>query len=470
MKLSFAIIAKNEANSIEKCLKSLKGADEIVIVDTGSEDNTVEIAKRYTDKVFTDYKWNDNFAEARNHANSKCSGDWIFVLDCDNQLDTPINEIKDRIAEVEKLGGRTISVKCVSQSGGEIHYLPLLYKNSPDIYWKGAAHNHLSEDDRYVSDIIISYWHSDSHFKDKDRTFRILKKEIEKNPNLSREKFYLAREYLYRKDYKNAIKWYNDYLVGSHFDGEKAEACLQLAKCYWNTQKGDLARSVCVQAIGFNANFKEAIEFMAEICGPVNRGRWLWFAQTATNESVLFIRTKQEKKSNYYDDYYKTKPDLSRYDAIYQEIGKIVKDKSILDIGCGPADTFKYVKNYQGFDFSEEAVKLAKEKTNKVWVGSAYDKENFKKADYYVATEILEHTDDYRIIANVPKRKGFIFTVPSFSDPAHLRAYSEQIIRERYRDILDIKNIIIFNWHNQKWEKGGDRTTDCVYLVISTKK
>ena len=67
--LSAFIITKNEQSDIGGCLESLRGlVDEIVVVDTGSIDNTVELAKEFTDKVFADYEWKDDFADARNHA------------------------------------------------------------------------------------------------------------------------------------------------------------------------------------------------------------------------------------------------------------------------------------------------------------------------------------------------------------------------------------------------------------------
>ena len=73
-----------------KCLDSVKGFDEIIIVDTGSEDDTVEIAKQYTDKVYF-FKWCDSFAKARNFAKQYATGDWILSIDADEVLKTPKN-------------------------------------------------------------------------------------------------------------------------------------------------------------------------------------------------------------------------------------------------------------------------------------------------------------------------------------------------------------------------------------------
>ena len=81
--VSVNIICKNEEKNVEDCLKSVLWADEIVVVDGESNDNTVEIAKRYTDKVFIN-KW-EGFAKQRNFALGKSTKDWVLVLDADER-------------------------------------------------------------------------------------------------------------------------------------------------------------------------------------------------------------------------------------------------------------------------------------------------------------------------------------------------------------------------------------------------
>ena len=85
--ISVCVIAKNEADVLGRCLESVKGLDEIVVVDTGSTDNTKEIAKRYTDNVY-DFVWCDDFSKARNFAIEQCTSDWILILDADEYLPT----------------------------------------------------------------------------------------------------------------------------------------------------------------------------------------------------------------------------------------------------------------------------------------------------------------------------------------------------------------------------------------------
>jgi len=284
------MIVKDEEVMLESCLKSIQNADEIIICDTGSTDKTIEIAKKYTDKVFTDYIWNDNFAEARNHANSKATGDWILVIDADETLEkNGIKKIKDILKELpDKYDSLSCNVK--SAKDGMLHKSPRVYKNSPKIKWLGAIHNYLNVKSSKDVDVTITYGYSPAHKKDPDRAFRILTKEVTKNPNCIREKFYLAREYYYRKIWHEAIKWYLEYIKVSTWAAEKAEAYLKLARCYWQSRQGEKARNACLQAIKINTNFREAIELMAEMSGPINRKRWIEFAAGADNSKVLFNR------------------------------------------------------------------------------------------------------------------------------------------------------------------------------------
>jgi len=84
--LSFAMMVKNEGENLERCLSSvLPFSSEIVILDTGSTDNTVDIAKKFTDKIYHQ-KWQDDFSLHRNKSFSLANGEWIFQLDADEEL------------------------------------------------------------------------------------------------------------------------------------------------------------------------------------------------------------------------------------------------------------------------------------------------------------------------------------------------------------------------------------------------
>ncbi len=79
--ISIVIITKNESEHIERCLDSVSWADEIIVLDSGSDDDTVEICRRYTSNVFvTDWP---GFGPQKQRALDKASGDWVFSIDAD---------------------------------------------------------------------------------------------------------------------------------------------------------------------------------------------------------------------------------------------------------------------------------------------------------------------------------------------------------------------------------------------------
>jgi glycosyltransferase involved in cell wall biosynthesis len=81
-KLSVVILCKNEEHNIKKCLESVIWADEIIVLDTGSTDHTIEICQLYNCKIFYLQEWL-GFGKAKKEAVNKASNDWILVVDCD---------------------------------------------------------------------------------------------------------------------------------------------------------------------------------------------------------------------------------------------------------------------------------------------------------------------------------------------------------------------------------------------------
>jgi glycosyltransferase involved in cell wall biosynthesis len=287
VKLSACMIVKNEEVMLEDALRSIDEVDEIIVCDTGSTDRTVEIAKRYTDKVYTDFTWCDDFSKARNHANSKATGNWILVIDADEQLlPGGVEEIRKAIEDHD---GLAINVKLISGPDSVFDNIRV-YRNTPEVYWKGAAHNYLSVQATGSCNAIVKYGYSPAHTDDPDRTLRILEKAVEEDLSLVREYYYLGREYFYKKRYEAAVRTLKVYVSRSTYVAERADAWLLMARCMWHLRRGEEARECCMKAIINNANFKEAVLFMAEISWEHNAKTWRKFAKHCTNENVLFVR------------------------------------------------------------------------------------------------------------------------------------------------------------------------------------
>ena len=95
-KISVIIICKNEEQRIRPCLESVKWADEIVVVDSGSTDGTLDIVKEYTGSVYINEEW-PGFGPQKRLAESKASNDWVLAIDSDEVVS---KELRDEILEM----------------------------------------------------------------------------------------------------------------------------------------------------------------------------------------------------------------------------------------------------------------------------------------------------------------------------------------------------------------------------------
>jgi glycosyltransferase involved in cell wall biosynthesis len=464
MRLSVSMIVRLEESCLAKCLTSVIGADELVIVDTrlptDPPDRTREIAESFGAKLY-DFPWVDDFAAARNFSLSKCTGDWVICIDADETLESGgVEKIRKAIEEVGDY--KTIYVRAVS-TGNIMHPSPRVFKRCPEVFWERAAHNYIVPVEEHQkkngTDITITYAYSAAHKNDPDRTLRILTKELEKNPESAREMYYLAREYWDRRDYVTAAHWYTEYLQRATYAAKMADAWLMLAYCLWNLNQKETARDACLQSIKINADCREALLFMAEMSGPKNRERWKVFAEFAENEDVLFVRSPAPKENAYYDQVFAASKDMSRYEKLFKRAASWTWGR-VLDICCGTGELGKYVQDYEGIDFSQEAV----QGNPRLRRGDVFS-EDLSGYDTYVMLEALEHLDDLALLRRLPQGVDVVFSVPSFSDPAHVRTYNEKILRFRFSGLLDIERIVRFNWDGKAWDSNHLETPQYILLV-----
>lgn len=106
--LSAIVITKNEEKNIRDCLESIKGVvDEIILVDSYSSDKTIEVARKYTNKIFLK-KFENDFAEQRNYALNRCKGSWILTIDADETLSPSLKKIIPKLINNYKFKGYLI--------------------------------------------------------------------------------------------------------------------------------------------------------------------------------------------------------------------------------------------------------------------------------------------------------------------------------------------------------------------------
>ncbi len=270
MKLSICMMVKNEEKFLDKCLTHLKEFmkkvdSELIIVDTGSEDSTVEIAKQYTDKVYF-HKWNNDFSDMRNITISYATGEWIFIIDADEMLIEYEEIIKFFRSEyVNKYNSVFITVKNLTESEDITTYSTLssarIFRNDGEFKYEGAVHNKplLKEPSAYINGLIEHYGYI---FDDKDfiekkfkRTATILKKELEKNSDNIYYWYQLSVSYSIHNDNKEALKSSIKAfeLLEEKISKSDRENYLyvytQLALCYLKIEKFKEVENVCVKAI-----------------------------------------------------------------------------------------------------------------------------------------------------------------------------------------------------------------------------
>lgn len=292
------LIVRNEEAMIDGCLESLRGLDEVVVSDTGSTDATWERLGAWKDRdewprfERIPDRWLDDFAMARNEALRYCRADWLIVIDADERLAPGTIEAARAAIATASPAVRTLRWECVADGAPlQVHHMVRLHRRVPDVTWRGAIHETLTDDSGIVAPgCRLIYGHSPAHALDPDRALRILSRESVRDPGDPRTWYYLGREWIYRQQWAEAERYFarRCELVG-HLP-ELADAWLYLARCRWQLGRGDEARSACANALLINADFREALEFLAEMSWPHNAARWRAYAALATSEGVLFRR------------------------------------------------------------------------------------------------------------------------------------------------------------------------------------
>ncbi|MCL2046636.1 MAG: glycosyltransferase family 2 protein [Oscillospiraceae bacterium] len=209
LRLSQCMIVKNEEDNIEKALNWAKEiAFEQIVVDTGSTDRTIEIAKKHGAKVYC-FDWINDFAAAKNFAIEKASGDWIAFLDADEYFDKNdapiIMKYLDSIHEFSSNQKQYLALLCkmynIDETGKPLSIITKtrVFRNIPNIRYTGRIHEQLTlnnNDIMYVDDItIIHTGYSETAYKTKNKSTRnidLLRVELIDNPDDPNLKTYLA--------------------------------------------------------------------------------------------------------------------------------------------------------------------------------------------------------------------------------------------------------------------------------------
>ncbi len=144
--ISLCMIVKNEEEFLEDCLASVKDlVTEMIIVDTGSTDRTIEIAERYGAKIFH-HAWTGDFATARNESLKHATGQWILVLDADETVPAQWhNEVRKAVRNDGNIGYSLVIENLVGKAGHhrQLALIFRLFQNRPDMRYEGIIHEQI---------------------------------------------------------------------------------------------------------------------------------------------------------------------------------------------------------------------------------------------------------------------------------------------------------------------------------------
>lgn len=217
--ISLCMIVRDEEKNLPRCLDSVKGLfDEIIVVDTGSKDKTIEIAKSYGAKVI-EREWRDDFAWARNEGIKIAKSDFIMWLDADDTLrQEDHNKIKRIINKLEHIAAYTQTKNTINGKEVDANSLPRIFKNHRGIKFFGEIHEDivLPPNRKILITDIPVFHHGYSDLEKKllknERNIRILLKQINNNKNDPRPHFFLGRSYRMTGQCKLSIKHLKKYL------------------------------------------------------------------------------------------------------------------------------------------------------------------------------------------------------------------------------------------------------------------
>ncbi|MDT2152592.1 glycosyltransferase [Enterococcus faecalis] len=219
--ISVCIMVKNESRCIKRCIESIyQLSDEIIIVDTGSTDNTIEIVSSYSKtRIFKKY-WNDDFSEIRNFMIKNAKNEWIFQIDADEYInEKDISNYKEIISilDVANITPKVVSPKILDYDNNETYSTFRIFKKEPKLKYHGLIHEELRYNNTTIFPTIsidLAINHDGYRPKiicDKDkysRNYRLLKKMIQIEPRNIRWYFFLVREALLFNEKSKIIEKY----------------------------------------------------------------------------------------------------------------------------------------------------------------------------------------------------------------------------------------------------------------------
>lgn len=274
--ISLCMIVKDEEEFLSQCLQSARDVvDEIVLVDTGSSDATLEIARSYKAKIFL-HEWKDDFSDARNVSLEQATSEWILFLDADEVLDQKSVQRLPEVLRHTHHFGFFFCIYNIRENGyvSGRHYTVRLFRNLKGVCFMGNIHEQVTPLGTlaYTGMSIYHYGYDldrETMRKKKERNIRLLQQALAVRGEDPVLRYHLANIHLLRGECEHAIEHAMKGMALT--EDKKKENYLYLAtlevliEVYYRMGEWNSAEQRCKEALGIRDDFIDALYSLARI-------------------------------------------------------------------------------------------------------------------------------------------------------------------------------------------------------------
>ncbi|MGH1365024.1 MAG: tetratricopeptide repeat-containing glycosyltransferase family 2 protein [Calditrichia bacterium] len=263
--LSVCMIVKNEERYLGDCLSSIQAvADQLIVVDTGSADNTIAIAADFEAEVYH-FKWCDDFAKARNESIQYATCDWILWLDADEKLSSEsISELRSLMKKESGPVAYNIQIDSVVKGASHLSTAHRLFTNNYGISFEGRIHEQISYSlfalggEERFSTVLLQHIGYDNAYVEQagkaKRNLSLLKKMIADDPANRYAHYTLGQQYGLLRDHKSAVKHFRKAMRGNVFEKAMRVSLLNaMAESLMELKQFDEAGILCKKSQGLVA-------------------------------------------------------------------------------------------------------------------------------------------------------------------------------------------------------------------------
>lgn len=273
--LSACMIVKNEEKFLAQCLTSIKDAvDEIIIVDTGSTDKTIEIAQSFHAEIYH-HPWKNSFSDARNHSLSYAKYDWILQIDADETLDQEDIPLLHKLICGDSYNAIFVAIYSELPGGLSKHYYTRIFRRGK-AYFEGIVHNQLIfEGASFQSEIRFYHYGynlTEQEMKNKyKRTGDLLRQQLVGDPDNLFIMTNLIRNYRNEFNFNKVIELGEKGLKLSESQtdynskNQRQRIYIDLVYAFININQLDKAEEICMEAIKENHDSLDILFVMGEV-------------------------------------------------------------------------------------------------------------------------------------------------------------------------------------------------------------